>query len=154
MHLFVKRVGWLGRWVYVLVRQVWSVIWWVGLGEVTPLRAISQRGLSDPIKPAYNQSRPDVRLKLTASACNWLWIKTDVVYLSHFVELSGDAVDSESWQFIEQWRVMARRWRLLRQLLVQVGHYGGLVRTNLYNTRSHYTAGGENGSVHTFTQHS
>jgi len=29
--------------------------------------ALSQRGLLDPIKPAYNQSWPDDQLKLTAS---------------------------------------------------------------------------------------
>jgi len=31
---------------------------------------LSQRGLLDPIKPAYEQSRPDGWLKLTASAFN------------------------------------------------------------------------------------
>jgi len=36
--------------------------------------ALSQRGLLDPIKPAYNQSRADGWLKLTASAFNRLWI--------------------------------------------------------------------------------
>jgi len=30
--------------------------------------ALSQRWLLDPIKPAYNRSRPDGRLKLLASA--------------------------------------------------------------------------------------
>jgi len=33
----------------------------------TTRSALSQRGLLDPMKPAYNQSRPDDRLKLTAS---------------------------------------------------------------------------------------
>ena len=33
---------------------------------------LSQRGLLDPIKPAYNQYRPDGQLKLTASAFNRL----------------------------------------------------------------------------------
>jgi len=33
---------------------------------------LSQPGLSDPIKPAYNQSRPHGRLKLTVGAFNWL----------------------------------------------------------------------------------
>jgi len=36
--------------------------------------ALSQQGLIDPIKPAYNQSRLDGQLKLTASAFNQLWI--------------------------------------------------------------------------------
>ena len=36
--------------------------------------ALSQQGLLDQIKPAYNQSRPDDRLKLTASTYNRLWI--------------------------------------------------------------------------------
>ena len=36
--------------------------------------ALSQQVLLDPIKPAYNQSRPDGRLILTASAFNRLWI--------------------------------------------------------------------------------
>ena len=39
--------------------------------EVHPLYgALSQRGLLDAIKPAYNQSRLDGRLKLTASTFN------------------------------------------------------------------------------------
>ena len=33
---------------------------------------MSQRGLLEPIKPAYDQRRPDGRLKLTASAFNRL----------------------------------------------------------------------------------
>jgi len=33
-------------------------------------RQQGQQGLLDPIKPAYNQSRTDGRLKLTASAFN------------------------------------------------------------------------------------
>jgi len=42
--------------------------------ELIPLySALSQWGLLDPIKPAYNQSRPDGRLKLTASAFNPPW---------------------------------------------------------------------------------
>ena len=36
--------------------------------------ALNQRMLLDAIKPAYNQSRPDGRLKLTVSAFNQLWI--------------------------------------------------------------------------------
>ena len=36
--------------------------------------ALSQRGLLDPVKPAYNQSRLDGRLNLTASTFNRLWI--------------------------------------------------------------------------------
>ena len=40
----------------------------------TTRSALSQQWLSDPVKPAYNQSRPDSRLRLTASAFNQLWI--------------------------------------------------------------------------------
>jgi len=36
---------------------------------------LSQQGLLNPIKPAYNQSQPDGQLKLTASAFNRLWIR-------------------------------------------------------------------------------
>jgi len=37
--------------------------------ELIPLsRALSQRELLDPIKPAYDRRRPDGRLKLAASA--------------------------------------------------------------------------------------
>jgi len=36
--------------------------------------ALSQQGWLNPIKPAYNQSRLDSLLKLTASSCNRLWI--------------------------------------------------------------------------------
>jgi len=36
--------------------------------------ALIQRGWLDPVKPAYNQSRPDGRLKLTASSFNLLRI--------------------------------------------------------------------------------
>jgi len=41
--------------------------------------ALSQRVLLDPMKPAYNQSRP---LKLTASAFNRLWISTLAVLVT------------------------------------------------------------------------
>ena len=41
--------------------------------------ALSQRGLLDPIKPAYNQSGLYGRLRLTASAFNWLWISMPAV---------------------------------------------------------------------------
>jgi len=44
------------------------------MGVHTLYGALSQQGLLDPIKPAYNQSRPNGRLKLTASAFNRLWI--------------------------------------------------------------------------------
>ena len=40
----------------------------------TAKSAFSQRGLLDPIKPAYNQSRVNGWLRLTASASNRLWI--------------------------------------------------------------------------------
>ena len=36
--------------------------------------ALSQQALLDPVKPAYNQSRPAGWLKWTASAFNWIWI--------------------------------------------------------------------------------
>jgi len=44
--------------------------------------ALSQRGLLDPIKPAYNQSRLDGRLKLTASAFNQLRISMQAVLVA------------------------------------------------------------------------
>ena len=44
--------------------------------------ALSQGGLLDPIKPAYNQSRLDGRLKLTASAFNQLWISMQAVLVT------------------------------------------------------------------------
>ena len=44
--------------------------------------ALSQRWLLDPIKPAYNQSRPYGRLKLTASAFKQLWISMPAVLIA------------------------------------------------------------------------
>jgi len=44
--------------------------------------AFSQWGLLDPIKPAYNQSRLDGRLKLTARAFNRLWHRLQVVLVT------------------------------------------------------------------------
>jgi len=44
------------------------------MGAHSLYSALNQRGLLDPIKPAYNQSRPDGQLKLTASAFSRLWI--------------------------------------------------------------------------------
>jgi len=44
--------------------------------------ALSHRGLLDPIKPAYNQSRLDGRLKLTASAFNQLRISMQAVLVA------------------------------------------------------------------------
>ena len=41
-------------------------------GSSSPYSALSQRGLLDPIKLAYDQRWPDGRLKLTASAFNRL----------------------------------------------------------------------------------
>ena len=41
-------------------------------GSSSPYGTLSQRGLLDPIKLAYDQRRPDGRLKLTASAVNRL----------------------------------------------------------------------------------
>ena len=43
-------------------------------GTSSHYSALSQQVLLDPIKPAYNQSWPDGRLILTASAFNRLWI--------------------------------------------------------------------------------
>jgi len=43
--------------------------------------ALSQRGLTDPIKP-YKQSRPDGQLKLTASAFSRLWISMPAVLIT------------------------------------------------------------------------
>jgi len=43
---------------------------------------LSQRGLLDPVKPAYNQSQPGGRLKLTASAFNRLWISMPAVLVT------------------------------------------------------------------------
>jgi len=48
----------------------------------TTRSALSQRGLLDPIKPAYNQSRPDGRLRFTASAFNRLWISMPAVLVA------------------------------------------------------------------------
>jgi len=39
-------------------------------GSLSPYGTLSQRGLLDPIKLAYDQHRPDGRLKLTARAFN------------------------------------------------------------------------------------
>ena len=44
------------------------------MGAHSLYSALNQRGLLDPIKPAYNQSRPDGQLKLTARAFSRLWI--------------------------------------------------------------------------------
>jgi len=44
--------------------------------------ALSQWGLLDPTKPAYNHSRPDGRLKLIASAVNWLWISMPAIQVT------------------------------------------------------------------------
>ena len=41
--------------------------------------ALSHQGLSDPIKPPYNQSRPDGRVKLLTSALNQLLISMPAV---------------------------------------------------------------------------
>ena len=41
-------------------------------GSSSSYGALSPRGLLDPIKPAYDQRRPDDRLKLTAGAFNRL----------------------------------------------------------------------------------
>ena len=51
--------------------------------EAHPLYgALSQRGLVDPIKPAYNKSWPDGWLRLTASAFNRLWISMPTVLIT------------------------------------------------------------------------
>jgi len=46
--------------------------------------ALSQQGLKEPNKPAYNQSRLDGWLKLTPSDFNqlWIWISTPVVLVT------------------------------------------------------------------------
>jgi len=44
--------------------------------------ALSQRGLLDPIKPAYKQSQSDGQLILTASAFNRLWINVLAVLVT------------------------------------------------------------------------
>ena len=41
-------------------------------GSSSPYGTLSQQGLLDPIKLAYDQGRPDGRLKLTSSAFNRL----------------------------------------------------------------------------------
>jgi len=43
---------------------------------------LSQRGLLDPIKPAYNQSRPDGQLNLTASTFDRLWISMPAILVT------------------------------------------------------------------------
>jgi len=48
----------------------------------TTRSALSQRGLTDPIKPAYNQSQLDGQLKLTASAFSRLWISMPAVLVT------------------------------------------------------------------------
>jgi len=44
--------------------------------------ALSQRWLLDSIRPAYNQSRPDGLLRLTASTFNLLWISMPAVLIT------------------------------------------------------------------------
>ena len=44
--------------------------------------ALNQQGLLNPIKPAYNQSRPDGWLKLTASTFNQLWTSMPAVLVT------------------------------------------------------------------------
>ena len=46
--------------------------------------------LLDPIKPTYNPSRPDVRLKLTAGAFNqlWIWMPAVLVTIPTFTQNS------------------------------------------------------------------
>jgi len=55
----------------------------------TTSSALRQRGLADPIKPAYNQSRPDGRIKLTASAFNQLWISMPAVLVTVPTDTQG-----------------------------------------------------------------
>ena len=54
--------------------------------------ALSQLGLLNPIKPAYNQSQPDGRLKLTASTFNRLWISMLAVLLYCYTELTASFI--------------------------------------------------------------
>jgi len=53
---------------------------------------LSQRGLLNPIKPAYNQSQPDGRLRLTASTFNRLWISMLAVLLYCYTELTASFI--------------------------------------------------------------
>ena len=55
------------------------------MGDHCLYSALSQRGLLDPIKPAYNQSRPDGQLKLTASAFKRLWISMPTVWSQYLL---------------------------------------------------------------------
>ena len=54
--------------------------------------ALSQLGLLNPIKPAYNQSQPDGRLRLTASTFNRLWISMLAVLLYCYTELTASFI--------------------------------------------------------------
>ena len=56
--------------------------------------ALSQLGLLNPIKPAYNQSQPDGRLKLTASTFNRLWISMLAVLPYCYTELTASFISS------------------------------------------------------------
>jgi len=63
------------------------------MGTHTPYGDLSQRGLLDTIKTAYNKSRLDGRLRLTASAFNLLWISMPEVLVTYcYAELSASFI--------------------------------------------------------------
>jgi len=45
--------------------------------------ALSQRGLLDAIKPAYNRSRPDGWFRLTATDNGSAWLQSCLIKLTH-----------------------------------------------------------------------
>ena len=55
--------------------------------------ALSQRGLLNPIKPPYNQSRPDSQCKLTTSAFNWLLISMPAVLVTVPTKLAASFIN-------------------------------------------------------------
>jgi len=63
------------------------------MGTHTPYGDLSQRGLLDTIKTAYDKSRLDGRLRLTASAFNLLWISMPEVLVTYcYAELSASFI--------------------------------------------------------------
>ena len=55
--------------------------------------ALSQRVLLDRIKPAYNPSRPDGRLRLTATTFNRLWISSQYTSTYCYAELAASFIN-------------------------------------------------------------
>jgi len=83
----------------------------------TTRSALSQRGLLDPIKPAYNRSRPNGQLKLTASAFNWLWISMPAVLATvptvmqnSLYPLSTSSIIARHLNFMSFHRQPDKRW--------------------------------------------